>query len=523
MENEKGTSREEARTPRQDNGGVLEAKRVNCASARSARRRRLELRRLGRTASAAAEDDAAKRVRCPVPVVASDSSSSDSSDSAAKVAPEPPPTASKAVTKAPACVSHGAVSVIGRRREMEDAVAIAAPFLPAAASGVEEEVDGGKMDEGDEGFFAVFDGHGGSRVAEACRERMHVVLAEEVERLRRLDNLSGDDLQDGAATARWKEAMAACFARVDGEVAEDDEDEDAAEQHTVGSTAVVAVVGPRRIVVANCGDSRAVLSRGGVAVPLSCDHKQFARTLPRRRPGLFRQQRVKRRVASTWPGPGSHRAASDTSMEFPVGARPRFPAWTGVLGLGYWMSVKGRSLDRDRPDELERVEAAGGRVINWNGYRVLATSSLQPNQKFSGALKRTELFSGALKRTETVCYRVLATSRSIGDYYLKPYVTAEPEVTVMDRTDKDEFLILASDGLWDVVSNEVACKIARNCLSGLAASKYPESVSGSSAADAAALLVELAISRGSNDNISVVVVELRRLKSRKKASRQNGR
>jgi protein phosphatase 2C len=93
-------------------------------------------------------------------------------------------------------------------------------------------------------------------------------------------------------------------------------------------------------------------------------------------------------------------------------------------------------------------------------------------------------------------------------------VIAEPEVTIMDRTDKDEFLILASDGLWDVVSNDIACKIARNCLSGRAASKYPESVSGSTAADAAALLVELAISRGSKDNISVVVVELRRLKSR---------
>lgn len=25
----------------------------------------------------------------------------------------------------------------------------------------------------------------------------------------------------------------------------------------------------------------------------------------------------------------------------------------------------------DRPDEMERVEAAGGRVINWDGYRVL--------------------------------------------------------------------------------------------------------------------------------------------------------
>ncbi|TVU35715.1 hypothetical protein EJB05_17617, partial [Eragrostis curvula] len=147
-----------------------------------------------------------------------------------------------------------------------------------------------------------------------------------------------------------------------------------------------------------------------------------------------------------------------------------------------------KAYQPERPDELERVEAAGGRVINWNGYRVLG---------------------------------VLATSRSIGDYYLKPYVIAEPEVTVTDRTDKDEFLILASDGLWDVVPNEVACKIARNCLSGLAASKYPESVAGSSAADAAGLLVELAMSRGSKDNISVVVVELKRLKSRK-ARRQNG-
>jgi len=99
-----------------------------------------------------------------------------------------------------------------------------------------------------------------------------------------------------------------------------------------------------------------------------------------------------------------------------------------------------------------------------------------------------------------------------GDYHLKPYVSAEPEVTVVERTDQDEFLILASDGLWDVVSNEVACKIARNVLSGRAASMFPESVAGRTAADAAALLAELAMSRGSKDNISVVVVELRRLK-----------
>jgi protein phosphatase 2C len=100
---------------------------------------------------------------------------------------------------------------------------------------------------------------------------MHVVLAEEVRRLRRRVD---SEWQGGASDdgAQWKEAMAACFARVDGEVGADGNDTDTNEQ-TVGSTAVVAVVGPRRIVVANCGDSRAVLSRGGAPVPLSSDHK----------------------------------------------------------------------------------------------------------------------------------------------------------------------------------------------------------------------------------------------------------
>lgn len=40
-----------------------------------------------------------------------------------------------------------------------------------------------------------------------------------------------------------------------------------------GSTAVVAALTPNHIVVANCGDSRAVLCRGGRAIPLSNDHK----------------------------------------------------------------------------------------------------------------------------------------------------------------------------------------------------------------------------------------------------------
>jgi protein phosphatase 2C len=50
---------------------------------------------------------------------------------------------------------------------------------------------------------------------------------------------------------------------------------------------------------------------------------------------------------------------------------------------------------------------------------------------------------------------VLAMSRAIGDGYLKSFVTAEPEVTVIERDAADECLILASDGLWVVVTGEV--------------------------------------------------------------------
>lgn len=41
----------------------------------------------------------------------------------------------------------------------------------------------------------------------------------------------------------------------------------------MGSTAVVVMVGKEEVVVANCGDSRAVMCRGGLVVPLSHDHK----------------------------------------------------------------------------------------------------------------------------------------------------------------------------------------------------------------------------------------------------------
>ena len=158
-------------------------------------------------------------------------------------------------------------------------------------------------------------------------------------------------------------------------------------------------------------------------------------------------------------------------------------------------------------------------------------------------------------------FGVLAMSRAIGDSYLKPYVIPDPEVRVLERKDgEDEFLILASDGLWDVVSNEVACNVVRACVRGsrkrrgagrrssptsnLSPRQSSGSGSGSSSGDdeaandcggsagagagsgsesdddsgeveracaeASILLTKLAIARQSSDNVSVIVVNLRR-------------
>lgn len=89
-------------------------------------------------------------------------------------------------------------------------------------------------------------------------------------------------------------------------------------------------------------------------------------------------------------------------------------------------------------------------------------------------------------------------------------------MTVTDRTAEDDCLILASDGLWDVVSNDTACGVAGMCLKRNAS---PASTSGNGAdgemnsdqccSDASMLLTKLALARRSYDNVSVVVVDLK--------------
>ncbi|XP_065016927.1 probable protein phosphatase 2C 32 [Musa acuminata AAA Group] len=120
-----------------------------------------------------------------------------------------------------------------------------------------------------------------------------------------------------------------------------------------------------------------------------------------------------------------------------------------------------------RKDERERIESLGGYVDYCRG-----TWRLQGS---------------------------LAVSRGIGDLHLKQWVIPVPETKIINIETECEFLILASDGLWDKVSNQEAVDIARPlCIDADTASSL----------SACKKLVDLSATRGSLDDISVMIIKL---------------
>lgn len=91
---------------------------------------------------------------------------------------------------------------------------------------------------------------------------------------------------------------------------------------------------------------------------------------------------------------------------------------------------------------------------------------------------------------------MLAVSRAIGDVALQPYVTCEPELISHKLADEDEYLVLATDGVWDVLSNEQVARLVRNTA--------PRGF-----LECAKVLCSEALIMGSTDNVTVLVVDLK--------------
>jgi len=137
-----------------------------------------------------------------------------------------------------------------------------------------------------------------------------------------------------------------------------------------------------------------------------------------------------------------------------------------------------RDFKPDDEDETARIEAAGGSIFDMEdgcGGRVVGPDNVS----------------------------MLQTSRSIGDRLFKaepPLVPCEPHTHSHSLTKEERvgaFVIVASDGVWDVLSNEMACGVV---------AKIFEEAEGPQ--EAAAKLCDVALARGSDDNVAAVVVRL---------------
>lgn len=99
----------------------------------------------------------------------------------------------------------------------------------------------------------------------------------------------------------------------------------------------------------------------------------------------------------------------------------------------------------------------------------------------------------------------LAVSRALGDFDYKcvsgkgpteQLVSPEPEVYAIERSGaEDEFIILACDGIWDVMTNEELCDFVRSRLQ---VTEDLERVCNE--------IVDTCLYKGSRDNMSVVLV-----------------
>jgi protein phosphatase PTC2/3 len=191
-------------------------------------------------------------------------------------------------------------------------------------------------------YFAVFDGHGGTKVAQYAGNNLHKKLIAQPE----------------YANGSYAEAIRKSFLALDADMLNDREVRD----ELAGSTGIVCLVRNQRIYCANAGDSRAVASVAGVVEQLSFDHKPSLAT------------------------------------------------------------------------EKERIVAAGG-WVDWN--------------RVNGNL---------------------ALSRALGDFVFKKnerksaeeqIVTANPDVIEKELTTDHEFLVIACDGIWDVLTNQEVVNFVR--------------------------------------------------------------
>jgi len=275
-------------------------------------------------------------------------------------------------------LKYGLSSMQGWRIEMEDA--------HSAVIGIPDQKE-------NVSWFAVFDGHAGSRVSAHCSHHLLDCIRASDDftcSLQQEQTLSQDELMDGI-----KKGILKGFLELDEKLRRIPEV--ASGEDKSGTTAVCALITQKYLIIANCGDSRGVCCTDGKPVLATQDHK------PSNEP------------------------------------------------------------------EKERIQNAGGSVMI---------------QRVNGSL---------------------AVSRALGDFEYKnvegkgpteQLVSPEPEFYIKTRDSAlDQFLVLACDGVWDVMSNEDICNFITHRMK---VQDNLEVICNE--------VIDTCLYKGSRDNMSIIII-----------------
>ncbi|KAL7221838.1 hypothetical protein ACSBR1_023725 [Camellia fascicularis] len=225
-------------------------------------------------------------------------------------------------------------------------------------------------------FYGVFDGHGGKDAAQFVRDHLPRVIVEDADFPLELEKVVTRSFMETDAAFAKSCSLGSALSS--------------------GTTALTAMIFGRSLLVANAGDCRAVLSRHGMAIEMSKDHRPCCN------------------------------------------------------------------------NERMRIESLGGFIDD--GY-----------------------LNGQL-----------GVTRALGDWHINGLkeisgrggpLSAEPELKLATLTKEDEFLIIGSDGIWDVFRSQNAVDFARRKLQKHNDVKL-----------CCKEIVEEAIKRGAADNLTVVMV-----------------
>lgn len=134
-------------------------------------------------------------------------------------------------------------------------------------------------------------------------------------------------------------------------------------------------------------------------------------------------------------------------------------------------------------------------VIVYNsGFYKQITVDHKPDDKIEK--KRIEKIGGDVYKDSEGVYRIgdLSLSRAFGDGDNAPYISQTPDVYYNKITQHTKYIVMACDGLWDVIENKELFELL-------------EGYKSNNSKNLAVNLANEALKKGSYDNVSIIIIE----------------